>query len=176
MNITNIRKLNTDILFHLERLVETTENKLPWLNELISLRNKVENEMNLNFAQERIMQFIESISEYVIKHKRERKAAHEIRDYLDQNFTRKQSLQKLSDTYFLSKEHISKIFKEEFGMNLFEYITELKIEKAKLMLSANQAKVREIAEELGFNDESHFSKTFKKYTGLSPRAYREHLH
>ncbi|WP_173218679.1 response regulator [Paenibacillus alba] len=173
MSISDIRKLNADLLFQIERLVDAIEDKSGFISELTALRHKIGNELNLHFVQSSILQFIESLSRYEVTQRKERRVIYVIRDYLDQNYTRKHSLKELSDTFFLSKEYISRIFKEEFGMNLFEHIAALKIEKAGLMLISGDRKIREIVDELGFNDESHFSKAFKKHTGLSPRAYRD---
>ncbi|WP_159881267.1 response regulator [Paenibacillus puerhi] len=173
MSITNIRKLNADMLYQLERLVDTVEDKPAFISELTSLRHKILHELNLHFVLDCVLQFIESLTKYALKQRKERKVIYDIRDFLVHNYAKKHSLKELSDMFFLSKEYISKMFKEEFGMNLFEFIAMLKMEKAKQMLSSDDRKLREIVDALGFNDESHFSKAFKKYTGHSPRAYRD---
>ncbi|WP_372630032.1 helix-turn-helix domain-containing protein [Cohnella sp.] len=172
MSIASIRKLNADLLYQLERLVDQMEDKRTFLAELTSLRLTAAAELNLNFVQACAVQFLESISRLEIKQRTERKIIYDIRDYLEREYMRKHSLKELSDRFYLSKEYISKMFKEEFGTNLFEYLANLKIERAKQMLTGSEAKLRQIVDELGFNDESHFSKTFKKHTGCPPKAYR----
>ncbi len=57
------------------------------------------------------------------------------------------------------------------GMSIIRYSKYLKIERAKALLKTQES-ITEIGEKLGFYDQSHFSKTFKKWVNLSPQAYR----
>ncbi|GEM_PF-2425746 len=173
MSLASIRKLNADLLYQLERLVDQMEDQRAYLAELAALRLAVGSELNVPFVRRCVLKFLESVSRLEIKQRKERKVIYDIRDYLEQEYARKHSLKELSDRFYLSKEYISKMFKEEFGANLFVYLAELKIERAKRLLTGSEVKLRQIVDELGFNDESHFSKTFKKHTGYSPRSYRD---
>jgi len=94
-----------------------------------------------------------------------------IKKYVDENYASKLTLQDLSGKFFLSEDYISKLFKKRFGVTLPEYIMSLRVSKAKEWLAENM-KIIEIAAKLGFVDESHFSKVFKKYTGVSPRKFK----
>lgn len=173
MSRASIRKLNADLLYQLERLVDQMEDQRAYLAELAALRLAIGSELHVPFIRRSVLNFLESVSRLEIKQRKERKVIYDIRDYLEQEYMRKHSLKELSDRFYLSKEYISKMFKEEFGANLFEYLAQLKIERAKLLLAGSEVKLRQIVDELGFNDESHFSKTFKKHTGCSPRSYRD---
>jgi len=175
LSIASLRKLNGDLLYQLERLVDQMEDQRTFFAELASLRQRVAGELNPPFVQTCALQFLESISRLDRKQRKERKVIYDIRDYLERDYRRKHSLKELSERFYLSKEYISKMFKEEFGANLFEYLAELKIEHAKQMLMNREIKLRQIVDELGFNDESHLSKAFKKHTGCSPKAYREQI-
>lgn len=72
----------------------------------------------------------------------------------------------LNPTYF------GQLFKNETGVHFSEYLTALRIEKAKTLLRDNQKNVAEIAFEVGFSSQSYFGFIFKKATGLSPKQYR----
>ena len=85
------------------------------------------------------------------------------------------SLSLLADTFYLSKEHLSRLFKKETGTNLFSYIMELKLNDAKELLTSTEMTLDEIAFKLGFSNGNYFSKVFKKNTGQSPRDYRSTL-
>jgi two-component system response regulator YesN len=98
---------------------------------------------------------------------------YKIREYLEMNYHSKISLNDLAAKFFLSKEYISKMFKQEFGVGIYNYIDFLRIEKAKEMLLEAEFTIREVAELLGFYDESHLSKKFKKLVGVSPKEYRK---
>jgi two-component system, response regulator YesN len=175
VNIKDIRKLNYDIIILLERLINNVDEKFGFSNEIFLLRENIGNELDLEAIKQYILEFVEKVSKFISNKKlrREKKSFHRIKDYIDENYTTKISLSDLSKKYFMSEEYISRMFKEQFEINPFEYITTLRINKAKTLLADNGMKVREIVEILGFTDESHFSKAFKKHTGMTPKIYRE---
>jgi AraC-like DNA-binding protein len=70
-----------------------------------------------------------------------------------------------------SYEHLCRIFKRKFGIPPLRYLTYAKLERARSQLRAGRSSVSEIAFELGFSDLAHFSKTFKKYSGMAPLEY-----
>lgn len=83
------------------------------------------------------------------------------------------SLQTISEELNLSKPYISLTFKEHMGITVMEYITNLKIKRAKTLLTTTTQSIMEISELLGYHDSSHFCKTFKMVTGVTPREYRK---
>ena len=72
----------------------------------------------------------------------------------------------------ISPNHLSAVFSRETGENFIEYLTRVRMDRAKLLLSGTGMKSAEIAGETGFNDPHYFSYIFKKNTGLSPREFR----
>lgn len=72
----------------------------------------------------------------------------------------------------LSFKHIGKLFKEQTGMTLHQCHTKLKMERAARLLCSTDMTVTEISESLGYANPLYFSNVVKKYTSLSPRAYR----
>lgn len=72
----------------------------------------------------------------------------------------------------LSFKHIGKIFKEQTGMTLHQYHTKMKMERATRLLCSTNKTITEISEALGYSNPLYFSNVFKKYSGMSPRAYR----
>ncbi|MDR2246643.1 MAG: response regulator transcription factor [Treponema sp.] len=88
--------------------------------------------------------------------------------YRDQNI----SLPTVAGHVGISPNHLSTVFSQETGENFIEYLTRVRIERAKHLLSATSMKSADIAVETGFNDPHYFSFIFKKNTGLSPREYR----
>ena len=72
-----------------------------------------------------------------------------------------------------SKRYMCRRFSEEMGVSILQYITMLRIDKAKELLLSSDHSVRQIAELLYFNDSARFCKTFKKYTGMTPTQYRQ---
>ncbi|XID91902.1 helix-turn-helix transcriptional regulator [Paenibacillaceae bacterium WGS1546] len=78
----------------------------------------------------------------------------------------------MSDRFFLSREYISRKFKQQFRKNFSEFIENVRMEKAMLLLLNPHYKVVQISKMVGYQDEKYFSKVFKKAVGMSPNQYR----
>ncbi|MCS0824848.1 response regulator [Cytobacillus firmus] len=96
----------------------------------------------------------------------------DIISYVEKNYMKELSLEKLSNRFFLSREHISRKFKQETGMTLSKYIINLRINQAKCWLNETAESIFSIALMLGYQDEKYFSKLFKKVVGMTPFEYR----
>ena len=75
----------------------------------------------------------------------------------------------------LSPYYFSKLFKEETGENFIEYLTKLRIQKAKELLVDKEKSMKEICGQVGYSDPNYFSRIFKKSVGVTPTEYREAL-
>jgi two-component system response regulator YesN len=89
-------------------------------------------------------------------------------NYTDPAFTLKDAATHLK----ISPYYFGNLFKKTTGISFAQYVTNLRIEKAKELFQNPYAKVYEIAQSVGFEDYTYFSKTFKKVTGSSPSEYR----
>lgn len=96
----------------------------------------------------------------------------DIKLFIDKNYKKDISLSDLADTFYVSKEHLSRLFKKETGQNLFSYIMDLKLNEAKRLLVETNRTLDDIAFSLGFSNGNYFSKVFKKNIGVSPSSYR----
>jgi len=95
------------------------------------------------------------------------------REYIDANFASGDiSLYSTAEYVGISPNHLSTVFAQETGENFIDYITRIRIEKAKQLLRDTDMKSADIAYETGFGDPHYFSNIFKKNTGLSPREFR----
>ncbi|WP_322923239.1 response regulator [Paenibacillus campi] len=84
------------------------------------------------------------------------------------------SLYEVSKQLAVSSSHLSKIFSQETGQTMTDYLTLLRIGKAKELLKMTRHKTFEIAFQVGYKDPHYFSNLFKKITGLTPTEYRKH--
>lgn len=100
------------------------------------------------------------------------KRMNDIVAFVDDHYMEEMSLDKLSARFFLSREHISRRFKQEVGMTLTNYVIHLRISQAKRWLMESDDKMYSIALKLGYQDEIYFSKLFKKMVGMTPNEYR----
>jgi AraC family transcriptional regulator len=96
-------------------------------------------------------------------------------EYLQDTVERKFELTQVAEAAGLSKFYLERLFKQATGFHLHTYATHLRIDRAKQLLSETSKPLSSIAFDLGFSDQSHFTNVFRKFVGITPRAYRANL-
>ena len=91
-------------------------------------------------------------------------------DYIRENLYEKPTVQSVAASVRFSPSYVSHKFREETGETLDQYIRKAKISEAKLLLRANFP-LTQISSNLGFASQSHFTNTFKKETGMTPKQF-----
>ena len=94
------------------------------------------------------------------------------REYINLNFQNEISLDDVSREIDISPYYFSKIFKDQTGKNFIDYLTELRINKAKDLLENTDLSMKEICAKVGYSNPNYFSRTFKKNVGVSPTEYK----
>jgi two-component system, response regulator YesN len=102
----------------------------------------------------------------------EKNNIEKIEQYIRENYQHDINLQEIADKFFLNKEYISRKFKHHYQETLTDYLTKIRIEKAKELLINPTKKIYEIAYHVGYQNEKYFSKVFKKQVGQTPNEYR----
>ncbi|WP_019912244.1 helix-turn-helix transcriptional regulator [Paenibacillus sp. HW567] len=92
-----------------------------------------------------------------------------IRDHYRETLT----LEKTAGHFFISPSYLSRVFHRLTGFHFREYIVHVRVREAERLLAGTSVKIQEIASLVGFEHLSHFNKTFKKSTGLTPLQYRK---
>ncbi|CAM3239661.1 response regulator [Paenibacillus lupini] len=95
-----------------------------------------------------------------------------LKKYIHQNLSGDLSLTNLSEQVYLNPEYMSRLFKQAEGVTLSDYITALKLDKAKEQLNLPNLYIQDIASNLGFSTAGYFTRFFKKETGLTPQEFR----
>lgn len=83
------------------------------------------------------------------------------------------SLNNLASMFQINPSYLSSLFKKETGATLTEYVNKKRIDRAKELLLSTNLQVQNIAQRCGILDVNYFTKTFKKYTDMTPKTYRE---
>ena len=94
-------------------------------------------------------------------------------DYVRVHYDEKISLDDIAQHVYLSRTYLSSIFKEETGQSLFSYINSVRVDKSKRFLLDNSIRLVDIAGLCGFEDQSYYTKVFKRMTGVSPKKFRD---
>lgn len=94
-------------------------------------------------------------------------------NYIYGHMNQRIDLQELSDSVGMSRAYLSRLFHQEVGVSLTDYIRMQKIEKAQNLLRYSDYDYIEIANYLGFSSQSHFIDQFRRCTGLTPKKYRD---
>lgn len=97
-----------------------------------------------------------------------------VKYYVEKNFDKKVNLSTVAKRVCLSPKYLSRLFKQETGKGFSEYKLEIKTNKAKELLCNTAYTVEFLADKLGYQNTESFIRIFKKYTRLTPTAYREY--
>jgi len=95
------------------------------------------------------------------------------KQYINANYMNTIALDEVSGIVGFNSSYFSALFKKETGENFLEYVSKIRINKAKEFLKDTNLTIAAICEKVGYQDIAHFTRYFKKYTGLKPNEYRK---
>lgn len=93
-------------------------------------------------------------------------------NYIDANYNKPVTLADVARASHLSVSRLAHIFKEQMGITIIDYLTSVRIERAKELLLATDQNCTEICFEVGYNNQSYFTRSFKGFVGMTPRQFR----
>ena len=88
------------------------------------------------------------------------------------NYEKNISLTDISEHVYLNPSYFSRIFKQQCGINVVDYVNKVRVDVAKELLRNTNMKIVDVAEKVGFNSSGYFSNVFRRYTGGNPKDYR----
>ena len=95
-----------------------------------------------------------------------------IKDYIDRNYKKDISAKDVAGILGYSDVYFSKVFKQLFDDNFINYLTKIRIDRAKLLLKDISFNIKEVGKSVGYADSNYFTKVFKRSIGMSPSEYR----
>lgn len=198
-NFTSIKRILSKMFFNLKSSFATEEQVKNYCTRIIllsintlesmgiNIRRELGKELNIyaqikkyetiddmqQWLEQLLLIFIQNIENY--KSQKYKQIVHVAIDYIKEHYAENITLKTLSEIVYVTPNYLSKVFKEETGENLIEYLNKFRIKKSKELLKDVRYKTYEIAEKVGYSDYKSFSYNFKKYTGQSPRAFRKDI-
>ncbi|MCX7711228.1 MAG: response regulator [Clostridia bacterium] len=128
------------------------------LDELIQYSTKVYSDI------------IEKIS--ALRNKKDKKIVEVVKEYVSKHYNEDITLSKVAEIAYVNPNYFCDMFKSQTGENFIDYLTKIRIEKAKALLKDIRIKTYEVGELVGYEDPTYFSKVFKKVVGITPTQYR----
>lgn len=93
-------------------------------------------------------------------------------DYLKKHYTEDININNVAAAVHFSPYYLSRLFKEEIGLTIIEYLTEIRLAAARDLLENTDLNLNQVALQSGYQDQSYFSRLFKKHIGITPNEYR----
>lgn len=159
-----IAKIYMEAIFQIENDNDALWTKVFMEGELSTIRNFLINK--LTAIKERIA---------LEKSNRVKSVIKEIEEYILLNYDKDISINSISNAVYLAPTYLCLLYKKERGETINEYITKVRIQKAKEVLKDRRVKLYEVARKVGYNDPNYFAKVFKKITGYNPSDYRDSI-
>jgi AraC-like DNA-binding protein len=98
--------------------------------------------------------------------------ASEVAAYMEENLSQRMDLEMLCDRFFVSKNTLYRAFRDRFGTTVNQYLTDLRIERAKHLLTDAEMTIAEVAIAVGIEDYHYFCRVFTRHAGIAPGAFR----
>ncbi|WP_168735396.1 helix-turn-helix domain-containing protein [Cohnella fermenti] len=149
------------------------------LNEIGNLYERINRCENWRETEQMVEAVLLGFADKIEKRRSQRgKNEHvgRILEYIQDNYRDSGlSLDRLAEEFDLHPTYISKLFKEQMEDNFIDYLIKIRIEAAKKLLGDKSIKISDISDSIGYMHTRSFTRTFKKYTGLTPTEYREQV-
>ncbi|SES72657.1 two-component system, response regulator YesN [Salinibacillus kushneri] len=97
------------------------------------------------------------------------------KEYIEEHYQNPISLEEVAQHVELSSNYFSNMFKEETGQTFVDYMTDIRLERAKQLLKENAFSLKEISFKVGYKDPNYFSRVFKKHEHLSPKQFQKQI-
>lgn len=122
-----------------------------------------------------LKKFVEKLVEVYQENNGKRKhwMIDQVLQYVEENYNTALSTRDIAGCFFMNTSYFSKLFHEQMGCTFSNYLINVRVEKAKMMLTQTNMKLYDIAEAVGYTNVQYFSTIFKEKEGLTPSAFRQ---
>lgn len=173
--IEYVQSICAEMIFTSARaLYEIDEDIGQVLSDRISIMDKLYQQTTITGLKAYMLSLLHDLSAYVAgkNTSRNSRIVSSICTIVQEGYASELSVSRIAEEVFLTPNYISLLFKKETGRTITDYITQIRIGKAKELLLTTDLKVMEISERVGYENPHYFSTVFKKTTGLHPLKFR----
>lgn len=129
---------------------------------------------NMDILEEKVTWYARQfILELQSQHPDYSEAVCKVLEYIEKNYKENISLEEIANYVHMNKSYLSHLFKKETQKNIYSYLLDFRMEKAKKLLAETKQSIYQVGCLVGIPDSAYFSKVFKKYTGMTPLEFRK---
>jgi two-component system response regulator YesN len=110
---------------------------------------------------------------YQTRHAKNYQRLKKVLDFIETHCSDPLTVEQIAKEIYLSSSRLSHIIREELGITLVDHISKVRIDRAKMLLRDRELPISQIALEVGFPDQSYFTKVFKKFEKCTPKTFRQ---
>ncbi len=176
-------KLSADILFItcaemistcIEYLSEARQYENEIMEKLLGLMDEINHIKTLDEIEKRIKDLLMDAILYVGRNKSTKTArlVENVKKYIQDNFSNEDlRIEDVARHLYINYSYLCNVFKREAGMTVNDFLTEVRIQKARELIDQGNEYIQDVAGIVGYSDANYFGKCFKKYFGVSPAIY-----
>jgi two-component system response regulator YesN len=177
--LENFELLKVSILELLIILSRTAVEAGAKVEEMLGMRYGFVTELSRIRDQEELCLWIVTLLEkmtsqiYQTRNAKNYQRLKKAMDFIEAHYDEPLTVEQIASEVYLSASRLSHIVKDELGMTLGNYISRVRVDKAKGLLRERETPISQIAQEVGFPDQSYFTKVFKKIEKCTPKTFRQ---
>lgn len=166
-----VRRFALDLLLKIYwNYLDEAQRKKFSIDELILITHC----KNINVLEQKVVDYAKRfILELQCSHPAYSESVCKVLEYIEKNYRENISLEELANHVHMNKSYLSHLFKKETQKNIYSYLLDFRMEKAKKLLAETKQSIYQIGCLVGIPDSAYFSKVFKKHTGMTPLEFRK---
>lgn len=141
--------------------------------ELRELSHKYEEQLKSHGDLDSLNKWLSAVIGVVKAHNGENSMISQVKHYVEENYMHDISLQSVANKFNMNSSYLSRLFSEKRDTTFTDYLAHTRITKAIEFIKSSNLKIYEICEKVGYTSPEHFSRTFKKLTGKSPKQFMD---
>lgn len=164
---------STSLILELQKFAQERKvASIEWQDRFVNWIEQIPNMETLDDCTVVLQKIVQSIVEAVSNQKSLHRTVHATIELIKLKYNTNLTLELAAKETFVSNSYLSSLFKQELGVNFLDYLHQYRIEQSKELLKKSY-KIYAVSKLVGYHEERHFSSTFKKWTGLTPRQYQK---